>query len=106
MAGINILTEYTAGGFPAWLALLGPVVAVLGLVLLLCGICADNGFAAGIGLVAFLLFVVVTIAAAVISEPEHTHNTKSPSPRMLNSLNFWNGTKFSTPRARYTRYGR
>jgi L-asparagine transporter-like permease len=72
MTGIEILAEYTAGGFPAWAATLAIVVAVIGLILLLCGICADNEIAAAIGLVALLSFIVVGIAVEVVTEPEHT----------------------------------
>lgn len=72
MTGINILAEYTAGGVPGWAADVVIVASVVGFILLLCGLCADNEAASAIGLVALLSFLGASVAIKVIAEPKHT----------------------------------
>lgn len=72
MTGINILAEYTAGGVPGWAAAVVIVTGVVGLILLLCGLCADNEAASAIGLVALLSFLGASVAIKVVTESEHT----------------------------------
>lgn len=72
MTGINILAEYTAGGVPMVISIAACVAAVVGLIMLLCGIAAENELIAAEGGVMVLLLFVIAVAVVVVTEPEHT----------------------------------
>ena len=72
MEGVEILAEYTEGGVSMTLSIVACVAAVVGFVLMLCGVRADNEAIAVIGIVAILSSVIIAIAVEVVAEQEHT----------------------------------